>query len=223
MCALSLYCTPECSPSCYSSTKYWLCTHYFFSLSTFSPHRAAAHLTTPRLPFLPRLTTFPSSLTLSHPASPSFPWRLSSYTSPLLFTFSLLHHRLLLPLVPPPFSFLLRSASVSSSLQRGKAVSPSPRQWPIESCWAPISLLIGWAGLSRYWEEGLALLASCLSAYLSICLPAWPSLSLQQGWPQICFLTISLIPSCGAVVIEIPNENLYLPMTDFRSDRCMLA
>lgn len=59
---------------------------------------------------------------------------------------------------------------VSSSLPRGKAVNPSLLHWPIESCWAPILLLIGWAGLSRYWEDGLALLAFWLSAYLSVCL-----------------------------------------------------
>lgn len=69
-----------------------------------------------------------------------------------------------------PLCFSCDRLPVSSSLQRAKAVSPSPRQWPIESCWAPISLLIGWAGLSRYWEEGLALLAPLLSAYPSVCL-----------------------------------------------------
>lgn len=69
-----------------------------------------------------------------------------------------------------PSCFSCDRFPVSSSLLRGKAVNPSLLHWPIESCWAPILLLIGWAGLSRYWEEGLALLAFWLSAYLSVCL-----------------------------------------------------
>lgn len=88
--------------------------------------------------------------------------------SPVLFNFSLLcHHHHHHPLLLLPSRFSCDRFPVSFSLQRGKAVSPSPLQWPIESCWAPISLLIGWAGLSRYWEEGLALLASCLSACMT--------------------------------------------------------
>lgn len=76
------------------------------------------------------------------------------------------HNRLLFL----PSCFSCDRFPVSSSLPRGKAVNPSLLHWPIESCWAPILLLIGWAGLSRYWEEGLALLAFWLSAYLSVCL-----------------------------------------------------
>lgn len=167
----------ECSPSCCSFTKYWLWTHDFFSFFTlssffalwttllFTPLLLSAVCSSSRL-FLPLLFSISSywyhSFLSSHHSSSLFP----SFTSPL-----------------PVFS--CGRFPVSSSLQKGKAASPSRLQWPIESCWAPISLLIGWAGLSRYWEEELALLASCLSPCLPVCLPAWPSLSLQQGWLQV--------------------------------------
>lgn len=131
-----------------------------------------------------------------HLAGPSFP-------SPLHVSSSLL----------PPFLFLLWSASISSSLQRGKAVSPSPLQWPIKSFWAPISLLIGWAGLSRYWEEGLALLGSCLSAYLSVCvydllclcsradLKFVTNMKYSHTWDQF-FPTLGLHSICFPAVIR---------------------
>lgn len=132
---------------------------------------------------------FHSLLTLHCSLHHSFSTCLSSHVS-YSFAFVvifLLHLTCRLPLSPfplpasSPFGFFWDRLPVSSSLQRGRAVSPSRLQWPIESCWAPTSLLIGWAGLSRYWEEELALLAT----NMSLCLPAWPSLSLQQGWPQI--------------------------------------
>lgn len=138
----------------------------FFTLSSFLSLPAALLLTPPLLTSICSSSYFSLALLLSfsHSLPPSSPFRgnpsLPSYLS--LFPS---------PLPTPPTScFSCDRLPISSSLQRGKAVSPSPLQWPIESCWAPISLLIGWAGLSRYWEEGLALLASCLSAYLSVCL-----------------------------------------------------
>lgn len=182
-CALSLYCTLERTILLFihqiltvltiSFLFNYLLILFFFSFS----HGTAPD---PDTPHLHLLTPLPSPLcsTLSLPlfmVTLFFHLTCSSFPSPP--PPPLLH-------LSPPFCFSCNRLPVSSSLQRGKAASPSRLQWPIESCWAPISLLIGWEGLSRYWEDGLALLASCLSAYLYICLPAWPYLSLQQGWPQ---------------------------------------
>lgn len=131
-----------------------------------------SHLSSPdpllHLPFCSRHLLFPSPKHCStSPLRPSF----SITNSPFLFSTSTL-----------PVSPVIGS----SSLQRGKAASPSPLQWPIESFWAPISLLIGWAGLSRYWEEGLAL-SVCLPVYLSVCMTSSVSAeglisSLLQSW-----------------------------------------
>lgn len=154
------------SPSWCSSSKYWLCTHYFFSFSFFNLHPYSplpCHFSVTGLLFLSHSDVVPTSF-CPVPSQLSFSSHLS---------FPLLCHPL-----PLPSCFSCNRPPVSSSLQMGKAVSPSQLQWPIESCWAPISLLIGWAGLSRYWEEGLALLASWLSACLPVCLPAWP--------PRLC-------------------------------------
>lgn len=136
-----------------------------------------SHLSSPdpllHLPFCSHHLLFPSPKHCStSPLRPSFPIT----NSPFLFSASTL-----------PVSPVIGS----SSLQRGKAASPSPLQWPIESFWAPISLLIGWAGLSRYWEEGLALsvcLPVCLHDFLCLCrradLKSVTKLKYPHTWDQ---------------------------------------
>lgn len=161
------------------------------------------------LPISPSPPCFSSSsLSLFHPVSSSFHATILFHLN-CLFIFSLLHlHHCLFPfpfplLLPPapPSRYSCDRLPVSSSLQRGKAVSRSPLQWPIESCWAPTSLLIGWAGPSRYWEEGLALLASCLSAYLFVCLHGPFRLCSRADLKSVSSIT----PSQGTIVIEILN------------------
>lgn len=140
-------------------------TFFFFTSCSFSSHCSTSYLAcllpwhaAPLLPFrlyftLP-LSIFMSTLLCISPAPPTLCLPCD-------------HNR---PFFLPSSCFSCDRFPVSSSLPRGKAVNPSLLHWPIESCWAPILLLIGWAGLSRYWEEGLALLAFWLSAYLSVCL-----------------------------------------------------
>lgn len=138
------YCSLECSPS---STKYWLWTHCLFSfffhsfLILCSPRCPVLYGTTSCLHLC--LTSLLSFFSYAFCGNSSFSHRTDD-----LFTFSTTCSSSL-----PVFSG--DRLTVSSSLQRGKAASPSRLQLPIESCWAPISLLIGWAGLSRYWKEEL--------------------------------------------------------------------
>lgn len=93
---------------------------------------------------------------------------------------------------------------VSSSLPRGKAVNPSLLHWPIESCWAPILLLIGWAGLSRYWEDDLALLAFWFSAYLSVCLHDLLCLCSRADLKSVSFMT-SIIKKHETFLLKTAN------------------
>lgn len=131
---------------------------------------------------------FPSFLfdVISHYLYP-FSWEHSSVfhlPSPTLYL-PCNHNRVLFL----PSCFSCDRFPVSSSLLRGKAVNPSLLHWPIESYWAPILLLIGWAGLSRYWEEELALLAFWFSAYLSVCLHDLLCLCSRADLNSVSFMT----------------------------------
>lgn len=143
------------------------CTHFFlfhFLFILFSLFLFLSCLFSPLTCCSP-----PSYSTLFHTTTLPFSWQHSSvfHLPPQQTLYLPCNHNRPFFL---PSCFSCDRFPVSSSLPRGKAVNPSLLHWPIENCWAPILLLIGWAGLSRYWEDGLALLAFWLSAYLSVCL-----------------------------------------------------